>query len=185
MDGNTDCTPAAVTLATDASEDHSIDFGVVGIDTACLGSIGDRIWDDRDEDGLQGEGEPGLNGFVVTLKDEAGATLATTCSGFSPADAPGWYSFPGLCAGSYTIEVAERPGWEPAVPCSQDPLAADDSNCLPAAVILTVEGVHYVLAHSLDRIARRNRESVYAVTRLTVAHHIDMGCPRGQRRSVQ
>ncbi|MGW1768730.1 SpaA isopeptide-forming pilin-related protein [Streptomyces sp. NPDC002073] len=40
--------------------------------------IGNRVWFDRDRDGIQGASEEPLPGVTVTLKDKAGAVLQTT-----------------------------------------------------------------------------------------------------------
>ena len=41
-----------------------------------FGSIGDIIWHDNDEDGLQDPGEPGIPGMTVNLFDCDGNLIA-------------------------------------------------------------------------------------------------------------
>ena len=59
------------------------------------GSIGNFVWFDRDRDGKQDAGEPGLIGIVVILNDNGGMPLLTTVT-----DSTGKYSFSGLDAGT-------------------------------------------------------------------------------------
>lgn len=55
------------------------------------GSIGNFVWFDKDQDGRQDVGEPGINGVVVVLYDGNGLMLSTTVTDFS-----GNYLFEGL-----------------------------------------------------------------------------------------
>ena len=61
-------------------------------------SIGDFVWWDLNEDGVQDAGEPGIQGVTVTLKDANGDTVGTTTT-----DANGAYSFTDLTPGDYTV----------------------------------------------------------------------------------
>jgi hypothetical protein len=62
--------------------------------------VGDTVFFDRDGNGAQGTGEPGLSGIVLELVDSLGAILATTTT-----DAAGKYSFP-VEALTYTVRIA-------------------------------------------------------------------------------
>lgn len=66
-----------------------------------LGSIGDRVWNDFNRNGIQETGEPGVPNISVILRDCAGNTLRTTTT-----DANGIYSFTGLNAGCYVVRFA-------------------------------------------------------------------------------
>lgn len=61
-------------------------------------SIGNRVWNDLDGDGLQDEGEPGIEGIVVSLNDKDGIQIATT-----ETDNTGHYLFEGLSPGNYSV----------------------------------------------------------------------------------
>ncbi|MFN2146108.1 MAG: SdrD B-like domain-containing protein, partial [Anaerolineales bacterium] len=63
------------------------------------GAVGDRVWEDLNGDGLQGEDEPGLAGVTVNLVDAAGLTVASTLT-----DENGDYLFPLVSAGEYHLE---------------------------------------------------------------------------------
>jgi len=64
------------------------------------GSIGDRIWNDLDRNGVQDANETGVPGVTVVLRDNQGAVVATTST-----DANGNYRFGELPPGTYTVEV--------------------------------------------------------------------------------
>ncbi len=63
-----------------------------------LASLGDLVWFDLDEDGVQDAGEPGVEGVTVTLKDAGGNTVGTTTT-----DSSGAYNFDNLEPGDYTV----------------------------------------------------------------------------------
>ncbi|NCJ14905.1 fibrinogen-binding adhesin SdrG C-terminal domain-containing protein, partial [Staphylococcus pseudintermedius] len=58
------------------------------IDTSATYRIGDFVWRDEDHNGVQNDGEHGLEGVLVTLKTADGVVLNTTTS-----DANGHYQF--------------------------------------------------------------------------------------------
>jgi hypothetical protein len=71
------------------------------------GCLGDRVWYDRDLDGVQDPGESGLAGAVAFLRSAStGALLAVSVSG-----ATGTYWFTGVPNGTYFIEVIPPAGW--------------------------------------------------------------------------
>jgi hypothetical protein len=67
------------------------------------GSIGDRVWEDVDRDGIQDAGEVGLPGVTVNLYQ--GSTLVRTTT--TEPGATGYYIFNNLPAGTYTVRVDE------------------------------------------------------------------------------
>lgn len=70
-------------------------------------SISDFVWYDTNNDGIQDDGEPGIPGAVVNLKDDQGNLLATV-----QTDANGNYSFNGLNAGDYQVEFELPAGYD-------------------------------------------------------------------------
>ena len=94
-------TQAAVTI-TDASV-QGVDFGLVAPAT-----IGDRVWDDANGNGTD-EGEPGVPGVTVILKDASGVEVARTTT-----DANGNYRFTGLIPGTYTVDIEVPAGFNAA-----------------------------------------------------------------------
>ncbi|NIM95881.1 MAG: hypothetical protein GTO18_19450 [Anaerolineales bacterium] len=65
-------------------------------------AIGDYVWSDADNDGMQDLGEPGIQGVLVELLDESEVTILDTTT----TDYAGYYMFYGLTAGSYKVRVA-------------------------------------------------------------------------------
>jgi hypothetical protein len=82
------------------------DFGIVG-----TGSIGDRVWNDFNGNGVQDPGEPGLNGITVTLTgagpDGFFGTADDVAYGSRVTSGDGNYDFTGLLAGSYRADVVD------------------------------------------------------------------------------
>ncbi|EGQ3561960.1 YSIRK-type signal peptide-containing protein [Staphylococcus pseudintermedius] len=71
-------------------------------------TIGDFVWRDEDHNGVQNDGEHGLEGVLVTLKTADGVVLNTTTS-----DANGHYQFTNVQKGKYIVEFTTPEGYEP------------------------------------------------------------------------
>ncbi len=97
--GNPNQVGVAFTTGASGQNDHSFDFGFQR-----TAGLGDFVWWDQDDDGVQDAGEPGLEGVDVTLKNANGDTVATTTT-----DSNGYYHFGGLQPGDYTV-VFTLPG---------------------------------------------------------------------------
>jgi hypothetical protein len=102
----------------------------------CSGRIGDFIWEDANEDGLQDPDEMGIPGVVVMLQDASGLPLGATTT-----NSHGAYFFEDLCAGDYLVEVDPQtlPSGYVATLCEQGNDPSFDSNCAPAAVTLLTD----------------------------------------------
>ena len=89
-------TPNKATVALAANQSNfAVDFGYRG-----TASVGDRVWNDTDGDGVQDAGELGINGVDVVLRDGANNVVAVaTTSG------DGNYTFSKLLSGSYSVTV--------------------------------------------------------------------------------
>ena len=64
------------------------------------GSIGDFVWEDLNNNGLQDEDEPGIPGANLSLYNTDDELIASLIS-----DTTGWYLFTNLSPGAYYIEV--------------------------------------------------------------------------------
>ncbi len=92
-------TTGKVTLAS--GDDVTVRAGLV----AQKATIGDRVWEDSNANGVQDAGEAGITGATVQLKDSTGNVVQTTTTG-----ADGKYSF-SADAGSYTVAVTAPKGY--------------------------------------------------------------------------
>jgi hypothetical protein len=72
------------------------------------GAIGDYVWQDTNNNGLQDWDEAGLEGAVVTLRYPDGTTVVTGTY------ANGYYAFYDLCPGTYVVMVQIPPGTQPS-----------------------------------------------------------------------
>ncbi len=103
-----------VTLTPTDRVTRDVDAGIVP-----LGSIGDKVWNDANRDGLQTSGEPGIPGVTVTLYAANGSVVAT-----STTDANGSYLFTGLALGDYTVGFSGLP---PGATFTQANAGGDDT----------------------------------------------------------
>lgn len=99
----------------DRNVNNNIDFGIVGY------SLGNRVWNDTNNDGRQQDGEAGIDGVEVRLLNGNGEPVEVGRDGilgtpddvnskFQPhttADG-GYYLFRNLPAGSYMVEIGGR-----------------------------------------------------------------------------
>ncbi|MEY3122044.1 MAG: hypothetical protein RI993_869, partial [Pseudomonadota bacterium] len=69
-------------------------------------SIGDRVWEDKNFNGIQDAGESGIKNVAVKLLNTAGNVIATTTTGND-----GQYRFDGLDAGDYKVQVVAPSGY--------------------------------------------------------------------------
>ena len=104
-------TEASVTIGD--SSVQGVDFGFVKPAT-----IGDRVWNDQDRNGVD-NGEPGVPGVTVILKDASGNEVARTTT-----DANGNYRFEGVLPGTYSVSI-EVPAGNEAVATSKDVTVAE------------------------------------------------------------
>ena len=67
-------------------------------------SLGNYVWYDTNNDGIQDAGESGVVSVTVTLKNAAGTTISTT-----QTNAAGLYLFPNLQPGDYYVVFSNLP----------------------------------------------------------------------------
>jgi hypothetical protein len=123
--------PATVTLATNSSVDETIDFGFV---SPCVGAIGDFVWNDANQNGIQDANELGIPGVAVYLRAADNSLVGSTTT-----DQNGAYHFTGLCAATYTVQVVTPAGFQPSPSTAPGSTPANDSNGSPATVVLGID----------------------------------------------
>ncbi|MBA8760504.1 YSIRK-type signal peptide-containing protein, partial [Staphylococcus schleiferi subsp. coagulans] len=109
--------------------------------------VGDKVWEDTNKDGIQGESESGISGVKVTLKDKDGKVVETKTT-----DEKGNYLFENVAKGDYTIEFETPEGYKPTVTGKGD--ADKDSNGTSAKVTvdkddLTIDSGFYKPTYNL------------------------------------
>lgn len=127
-----------VISAWDTNNDGDDEFKLKGLHIncpttpppTCTGSIGNLVWKDVNNNGIQDTGEPGLANITVTLKN--GSTVIATTT----TNSTGNYQFTGLCAGTYTVVVATPTGYN-ASPSNVGTNRGVDSNGSAATVTLS------------------------------------------------
>ncbi|NCC35899.1 MAG: calcium-binding protein, partial [Chloroflexia bacterium] len=94
----------SATILTSGETDLTWDAGLYRPAT-----LGDRVWQDTNSDGLQTSGEAGFADVTVTLdgRTGAGATVSLTTT----TDATGFYTFTTLAPGTYTVTVTAPEGY--------------------------------------------------------------------------
>ncbi len=77
----------------DTNSNLTVDFGILQ-----PASLGNFVWNDTNNNGVQDPGELGVGGVTVTLRNGSGTTIITTTT------APdGTYLFPNLLPGTYSV----------------------------------------------------------------------------------
>jgi protocatechuate 3,4-dioxygenase beta subunit len=119
-DANTATGKTNVITLGQGQNNMTIDAGIYNTNPANTNSIGDKVWNDLNKDGIQDPNEPGVPGVTVTLYDAAGNPVATTTT-----DANGNYLFPNLPNGDYTVGFSNLPAGTSFTPQGQGTSATD------------------------------------------------------------
>lgn len=82
--------------AVDNRADMTVDFGFYTM------TLGNQVWGDINDNGLLDGGEIGINGVTVNLLSGDGTTVIATTTTTGNGD----YSFTGLPAGDYIVQIA-------------------------------------------------------------------------------
>jgi len=106
--------------------------GSAGAQPECQATLGDYVYEDVNENGIQDGPDLGIDGVSVLLFDEFDALLATTLT------VGGEYSFMDLCAGTYVVDVDDATipaGYVPTIDgAGGNP--EQDSSTAPIVVVL-------------------------------------------------
>ncbi|MDS3886106.1 SdrD B-like domain-containing protein, partial [Staphylococcus hominis] len=95
-------------------------------------NLGDYVWEDTNQNGLQDSNENGISGVTVTLKDVDGNILTTTTT-----DDAGKYQFTNLINGTYKVEFETPAGFTPTdANVNNDTADESDSDGLSAIGVI-------------------------------------------------
>ncbi|WP_353422130.1 SdrD B-like domain-containing protein [Staphylococcus simulans] len=106
---------ASTTVTINNADNYTIDSGFYKpveepTPVPATYTVGDKVWEDTNKDGVQNSNEPGIPGVEVTLTKPDGSTVTTT------TDNNGNYEFTNLPNGDYTITFETPEGYEPTTP---------------------------------------------------------------------
>ncbi|TLG77217.1 SdrD B-like domain-containing protein [Culicoidibacter larvae] len=104
-------------------------------------SLGDFVWLDVNNNGIQDVGESGVNGVRVHLLDISDNILDTTLTGDNFDGAPGYYGFVNLDAGTYKVEFVLPDGYVFTVPAAGGDSALDSDVILDGKTNMIVLGI--------------------------------------------
>ncbi|MCB9252632.1 MAG: T9SS type A sorting domain-containing protein [Flavobacteriales bacterium] len=90
---------------TSGQRNMTIDAGMYSTSSAgSVGALGDFVWNDVNQDGVQDAGEPGIAGVGVVLYNNSGTAIDSTAT-----DENGFYLFPNLSPGNYSVGFYNLP----------------------------------------------------------------------------
>ncbi|MEZ5536233.1 MAG: SdrD B-like domain-containing protein [Thiolinea sp.] len=100
------------------------------------GALGDRVWLDVNENGIQDQGEPGVPGIPVHLLDQQSLTIASTVT-----DENGFYSFTDVVPGDYTVKFERPAEMQFITPNLGDDMLDSDVDVNGAAAVTVQSGI--------------------------------------------
>ena len=102
-------------------------------------SLGDFVWEDKNGNGVQDAGEPGIAGVTVTLTGTTGNGTPVTLT--ATTDANGKYLFPNLQPGTYKVTFGTPTGGFVPTYVNQGANDATDSDADPLNALMSVNEV--------------------------------------------
>jgi len=108
VDGMIQSLPMTLLPGTEPTDDGDGAEGnqTIGFGFNALTGIGDRVWMDKNGNGLQDNDEEGIAGVIINLYNAQGALLGTVVT-----DAAGHYHFLNLTPGQYYLTFVLPPGY--------------------------------------------------------------------------
>ncbi|MBL0026216.1 MAG: hypothetical protein IPO98_15070 [Saprospiraceae bacterium] len=103
------------------------DTDYVDIKVEPKAKVGDFVWEDTNGNGLQDNGEPGINGVAVTLYNSATNAIVETTNTITKDEKLGYYQFE-VCKGSYYIIFGNVPTYNRTAKDKGDDTKDSDAN---------------------------------------------------------
>jgi hypothetical protein len=134
--------------AEDLRGNMTVDFGFITPKFA----VGNYVWEDVNNNGLQASDEPGINDVTVTLyKADCATPAGSTQTKNGPDGKPGFYLFDNLLAGTYCVKFDKPIGYE-FTKQTIGSNAAIDSNADPVAGATQGKTATFVLDETLPSV---------------------------------
>jgi PKD repeat protein len=129
----TDFTTATATVRVDGNEHILVTF--YNQKEGDAASIGDRVWNDLNHNGLQDAGEAGIANVTVTLYDPNGSSITSTMT-----NSNGNYEFSSLPAGMYKVGFTLLAGYifSPADQGADDAIDSDANPSTGLTALMTL-----------------------------------------------
>lgn len=96
----------AATAINENFDNGTVDNGYLTCLSDLKSSLGDKVWEDTNKDGIQDQGEAGIANVVVNLFDCSGNFIATTTTNTN-----GNYLFSNLNPGDYSVQFIKPAGY--------------------------------------------------------------------------
>ena len=94
-----------------------------------IGSLGNYVWLDYNNDGINNEpAANGVNGVKVYLLNAAGNKIDSTVTANDGSGNPGYYNFPNLLSGTYSVQFPTNVGNYPISDVTNQAMQIDNNN---------------------------------------------------------
>jgi hypothetical protein len=126
-------------LTTDGASDMTLDFGFV----SPFVSVGNLVWFDTDNDGIQDAGEPGIAGVTLSITKADGSAVTNVFGQAvttATTNSSGLYLFDNLPFGSYKVTVTNPAGYNSTIALAGSDRAVDSSTGNATSTNLTTDG---------------------------------------------
>ncbi len=113
----------SVVLTTDGQRDPTLDFGFYKPASNESVEVGNYVWKDRNGNGLQGPGDTGIKGAVLSITDDKGFPVMDIFGQFvndQTTKRDGKYLFKNLSPGRYVVRIRYPENHFPTTPNKKD-----------------------------------------------------------------
>ena len=104
---DSDVDPDTLITATAVNVLAGLSYPTIDVGLYRGSAIGGLVWEDKDQDGVRDQDEPGLGGIIVTLLDKNAQPVGSSI----PTAADGSYAFWDLTPGEYCVRIGSAEGY--------------------------------------------------------------------------